>query len=318
MKTIERPPRRKLGRLLKPRQPPLPVLPTLLTLGNGLCGLGSATYAMQAATHGDRALLLAGLCIFAAMIFDALDGGAARWMRQTSKFGSELDSLCDAVSFGVAPALIVIQITDDYHARILWAIAALFLCCAVMRLARFNVESATDSHDWFSGLPSPAAAATVASFAMIAANDPTLALPDVARRLLPDEAGVLRAMHNVVPIVAVILAVLMVSRVRYPHLIRQMLRSKRNFRFVPEIVFTLAAIVALGAWAAPVVLCAFVAVSPVRSAWQTCHGAARRMRPERSPVSEDDVNFGGAKRPVERHGLRLWWPGKGKTRRRRA
>jgi CDP-diacylglycerol--serine O-phosphatidyltransferase len=266
-------------------------------------------------------LLLAGLCIFAAMIFDTLDGGAARWMRQTSRFGSELDSLCDAVSFGVAPALIVIQITDDYHARILWAIAALFMSCALLRLARYNVETSPDSQEWFSGLPSPAAAATVASFAMIAANDPVLALPDAARRLLPDEEGVLRAMHNIVPLAAIALAVLMVSRVRYPHLIRQMLRSRRNFRYVPEIVFTLTAIVLLGAWAAPVVLCAFVAVSPIRSAWQTCHRAASQARrPRQRAVDDDDPAAIQAGQPPLPTGnrLRLWWPVKGNNKRRRA
>jgi CDP-diacylglycerol--serine O-phosphatidyltransferase len=296
------------------------VLPTLLTLGNGLCGLGAATYAMQATTHGDRGLLLAGLCIFAAMIFDTLDGGAARWMRQTSRFGSELDSLCDAVSFGVAPALIVIQITDDYHSRILWAIAALFMCCAILRLARYNVESSPDSQEWFSGLPSPAAAATVASFAMIAANDPVLALPDAARQLLPNEAGVLRAMHNIVPLVAIALAVLMVSRVRYPHLIRQMLRSRRNFRYVPEIVFTLTAIVLLGAWAAPVVLCAFVAVSPIRSAWQTCHRAARHATRLRQSAADDGDSAADRRDKPPRHSaqrLRLWWPVKGNNDKRR-
>jgi hypothetical protein len=155
---------------------------------------------------------------------------------------------------------------------------------------------------------------------MIAANDPALALPDVARRLLPDEAGILRAMHNVVPIAAVVLAVLMVSRVRYPHLLRQMLRRQRDFRHVPEIVFTLAAIVVLGAWAAPVVLCAFVAVSPLRSAVATCQQAAGGGRPRapREAASPGDEAREHSPEPIAKTRLRLWWPGKGNTRRRRA
>lgn len=318
-------------RLVNPRpvRPQLPFLPTLLTLGNGCCGLGSASYAMQAA-QSDRPLLLAGLLIFAAMIFDMLDGTAARWMRQTSRFGAELDSLCDAISFGVAPALIVMQITSDYHPRILWVIAALFMACAVLRLARFNVE--TTDHAWFSGLPSPAAAATIASLAMIAANEPALMLPDAVRQFLPNEAGLLRAVRNVVPIMAVVLAALMVSRIRYPHLVYQWLHSKRHFQHVAQVVFTLAAIVALGAWSAPVVLLAFVAASPLRAA------AARACRPRKAPSAPTEENAAaqppattppssatllpgvpGGVIPHERaRGLRLWWPGRSRVRRRRA
>lgn len=310
-----------------PVRPQLPLLPTLLTLGNGCCGLGSASYAMQAA-DSDRPLLLAGLLIFAAMIFDMLDGTAARWMRQTSRFGAELDSLCDAISFGVAPALIVMQITTDYHPRILWVIAALFMACAVLRLARFNVE--TSDHAWFSGLPSPAAAATIASLAMIAANEPALMLPEAVRQYLPDEAGLLRTVRNAVPIMAVVLAALMVSRIRYPHLVYQWLHSKRHFQHVAQGVFALAAIVALGAWAAPLVLLAFVAASPLRAA------AARAYRPRKVCTSSTESSVAadqhpatppapsatlppGGVTPHERaRGLRLWWPGRKRTRRRRA
>jgi CDP-diacylglycerol--serine O-phosphatidyltransferase len=281
------------------------------------------------ATQSDRPLLLAGLLIFAAMIFDMLDGTAARWMRQTSRFGAELDSLCDAVSFGVAPALIVMQITADYHPRILWVIAALFMACAVLRLARFNVE--TSDHAWFSGLPSPAAAATIASLAMIVANEPSLMLPQAVRDYLPDEEGLLRAVRNAVPIMAVVLAALMVSRIRYPHLVYQWLHSKRHFQHVAQGVFALAAIVALGAWAAPVVLLAFVAASPLRAA------AARACRtrkasglpaqpdtegstpgePLATPPPPSTTLAAGGAIPHERvRRLKLWWPSRPRNRRR--
>jgi len=308
-------------------RPQLPLLPTLLTLGNGCCGLGSASYAMQAA-DSDRPLLLAGLLIFAAMIFDMLDGTAARWMRQTSRFGAELDSLCDAISFGVAPALIVMQITNDYHPRILWVIAALFMACAVLRLARFNVE--TSDHAWFSGLPSPAAAATIASLAMIAANEPALMLPEAVRQYLPDEAGLLRAVRNVVPITAVVLSALMVSRIRYPHLVYQWLHSKRHFQHVAQGVFALAAIVALGAWAAPLVLLAFVAASPLRAAADRVR-CPRKVstspmessppddhQPATPPTTSATLPPSGVIPHERARGLRLWWPGRKRTRRRRA
>ena len=118
----------------------------------------------------DPSLFYASLFIFAAMVFDSLDGAVARWTHQTTKFGGELDSLCDAISFGVAPALILLQVSDAYPARLLWVIAALFMTCTLLRLARFNVEAASEAnHDWFSGLPSPAAAATVASSSSVGA-----------------------------------------------------------------------------------------------------------------------------------------------------
>lgn len=319
---------------LRPSRPQLPLLPTLLTLGNGCCGLGSASYAMHAAQE-DRPLLFAGLLIFAAMIFDMLDGTAARWMRQTSRFGAELDSLCDAVSFGVAPALIVMQITADYHPRILWVIAALFMACAVLRLARFNVE--TSDRAWFSGLPSPAAAATIASLAMIAANEPALMLPEAVRAYLPDEAGLLRAVRNAVPVMAVVLAALMVSRIRYPHLVYQWLHSRRHFQHVAQGVFALAAIVALGAWAAPLALLAFVAASPLRAAAaRACRKRPAAVSPVTGsaaadppavpppvsatlPTSGATSSAAGHATPHERtRGLRLWWPGRPRTRRRRA
>ena len=164
------------------------VFPTLLTLGNAACGFGAITFAAKVGPDpaGEHDLYLSAVLIFLAMLFDMLDGSVARWAKQTSEFGAQLDSLCDAVSFGVAPAFLMLRIvhsmessTDPsglalgshfhpfftYWSRLLWVIGALFALCAVLRLARFNVETdEDDSHNYFSGLPSPAAAATVASF----------------------------------------------------------------------------------------------------------------------------------------------------------
>src|SRR5579863_10156594 len=162
------------------RQKVFAVLPTMLTLRNGVCGFGAITFAAEVGLaermrmgwgrDNVECLWIAAILIFLAMVFDMLDGRAARWAKQTSEFGAELDSLCDAVSFGVAPAVILIKFTAESEppmmiARLLWAIAVLYVVCAILRLARFNVETGEeDSHDYFSGLPSPAAAGTVASF----------------------------------------------------------------------------------------------------------------------------------------------------------
>ena len=147
------------------------VLPTLLTLGNALCGFAAITYAARLGIEdvqaGDSHLLYASMCIFGGMLFDALDGRAARWANQSSEFGAQLDSLCDVVTFGVAPAFLMRQFSlqSVIHPRIMWVIAGLYVACAILRLARFTVETdEEDSHDVFSGLPSPAAAGVIASF----------------------------------------------------------------------------------------------------------------------------------------------------------
>ena len=130
------------------------VLPTMLTLGNAVCGFGAITFAAKW-SGGDPALSLfiASCLIYLAMVFDALDGSAARLTNQTSEFGAQLDSLCDAISFGAAPAFLMLQFSQsrDFHPRFLWLIAALYVVCAVLRLARFNVETdEDDAHDCFS------------------------------------------------------------------------------------------------------------------------------------------------------------------------
>lgn len=141
------------------------LLPNLLTTG---C-LFSGFYAIIAAIDGnfDRA----GLGVFAAMLFDGLDGRVARWTRTESTFGKEYDSLADMVAFGVAPAIVTYQwgvsrIAEYGQAwgRFGWAAAFLYAVAAALRLARFNTRAASQDKRYFEGLPSPSAAAVVSAF----------------------------------------------------------------------------------------------------------------------------------------------------------
>jgi CDP-diacylglycerol---serine O-phosphatidyltransferase len=298
----------------------MPVLPTLLTLGNAVCGLASISYAASAGepSAASNYLQIAGLFIFAGMIFDMLDGSAARWTNQSTKFGGELDSLCDAISFGVAPALIVLEMADAYPPRILWAIAALYMSCTVLRLARFNVESAAseEKHDWFSGLPSPAAAATIASFAIAVPHAPGRAPTELALRFPLTDASALSLVRNLIPLVALALACLMVSRIRYPHLAKQLLRGKRQFRQVAQIVFAIAAIVAFGELSAPLILCAFVVGAPISATWRKL-GRKTTSSPESAQHLPES---GEVKVPVltARPPGRVWWSPKTRQKRPRA
>ena len=92
------------------------------------------------------------------MVFDGLDGYVARLSRTASDFGAQLDSLCDVVTFGVAPGFLLVKMCPDFafvHKQAVWVIAASFAACAALRLARFNVETSDeDDHLHFSGLPS--------------------------------------------------------------------------------------------------------------------------------------------------------------------
>ena len=104
------------------------------------------------------------------MVFDGLDGRLARFARHTTDFGGQLDSLADAISFGAAPAIIALHVfkfdgvdVPPFVARLIWAGGALYVACALLRLARFNVsnEHGEQSHMSFLGLPSPGAAGAV-------------------------------------------------------------------------------------------------------------------------------------------------------------
>jgi CDP-diacylglycerol---serine O-phosphatidyltransferase len=263
------------------------VLPTLLTLGNAACGFGAITYAARVGPDpAEQFLFISAVLIFLAMLFDMLDGSAARLARQTSEFGAQLDSLCDAVSFGVAPAFLMLRLLHwieadpdsgqpeklfhpffEYPSRLLWVIACLFGLCALLRLARFNVETdEEDSHTFFSGLPSPAAAATIASF--------PIAVLGLRNRAIASEGAWQSLAHWLIPTVYLLLpaitlsvAVLMVSRFRYAHFFNQLFRGHRSRLRLIQIILTFAIVFVLRE-AMPLIFCFFAFTPPVQSAWR--------------------------------------------------
>src|SRR5262245_2319137 len=103
----------------------------------------------------------AAVAIFVAMVLDSIDGRVARLTRTQSAFGAEYDSLTDMVSFGAAPALVMYEWAMRDMGRIGWIAAFVYCAGAALRLARFNTQLAVADKRWFTGLPSPAAAALV-------------------------------------------------------------------------------------------------------------------------------------------------------------
>ncbi|MEZ4742432.1 MAG: CDP-diacylglycerol--serine O-phosphatidyltransferase [Bdellovibrionota bacterium] len=135
------------------------ILPNLLTTGNLFFGFFSVVKSL----HGN--FWEAGIAILLASVFDILDGRVARLTNGTSEFGVQYDSLCDLLSFGLAPAFLMYQFGLNSMGRVGWILCFVFLACGALRLARFNVQSAIGkAHGDFTGLPIPMAATVVATF----------------------------------------------------------------------------------------------------------------------------------------------------------
>ena len=147
-------------------------LADFFTLGNAACGTAAVFFAMLAMASGSATHLLWSAAMApAAFAFDVLDGRVARWRRQSSELGRELDSLADVISFGVAPAALAFAC----GLRGGWDAAALiyFVCCGVSRLARYNVTAATlsagaDKVAYFEGTPIPTSVVLSGLFALAA------------------------------------------------------------------------------------------------------------------------------------------------------
>lgn len=182
------------------------LMPNGLTLFNLFCGIYAIILAIRLDFANAPAFIVLG------GIADTLDGRVARATGTGSRFGEELDSLVDAISFGFAPALIV-YLGALGHGPWEWLLVFIFTACAVMRLARFNVEQAGRKKTHFHGLPSPAAGLTLATyywFAQTPLYNQTVILFTHSKTLsdLP-WANILRGLMA-------ILAALMISDVPYP------------------------------------------------------------------------------------------------------
>jgi len=215
---MKRIPRRKARASSKKRRP-INVLASVLTTLSLYLGLCSIFASIR--EDYDRAAYF----ILAAIVCDMLDGTVARLTKSTSEFGKELDSLCDLVSFGVAPAVLIYhaywfeeQLAGTAVGRTGSMMAIVFVVCAALRLARFNVWQA-GKRDSFTGLPTPAAGATVAAFVLF--------MNYFEWRV---------AFYMLGPL-TVVLAFLMVSNVHYPKD-----RAKRVFVLAPHSAFRMLAL----------------------------------------------------------------------------
>ena len=137
------------------------ILPNLFTLAALFAGFYAIVQAMN--LNFDQA----AVGIFVAMVLDSLDGRVARLTKTQSAFGAEFDSLADMVSFGAAPALVMYEWVLRDLGKLGWVAAFLYCAGAALRLARFNTMLDVADKRWFTGIPSPAAAALVGGFVWI-------------------------------------------------------------------------------------------------------------------------------------------------------
>ncbi len=144
--------------MVRKRRKGIYILPNLFTLAALFGGFYAIVMAMNGRFHE------ASIGVFCAMVLDSLDGRVARMTNTQSAFGEQMDSLADMVSFGAAPALIAYEWSLKGLGRWGWIAAFVYCACAMMRLARFNVNTGVVDKRYFQGLPSPAAAALVMGF----------------------------------------------------------------------------------------------------------------------------------------------------------
>lgn len=263
-----------LRRVRRQRLKYITVLPSLFTILNGVFGFTAIIFAGKGGampseesqipffTFGSTTYFaMSGYMILVAMIADMLDGRLARKVQSTSSFGGQLDSLCDVISFGVAPAYLMLNVLDtaiasigladeSFLQRFIWLSAATYISCAALRLARFNVENEEDesAHMSFMGLPTPAAAGVIVSLI-----------------IFHQEILSMFAIVCIMPFVALGISILMVSRIRYPHILNQYLRGKKPFAYLIRVLLLFAFIVVTSIQAALVlVFCGFAASSFVK------------------------------------------------------
>ena len=194
------------------------LLPNLFTIGAMFAGF----YATVAAIKGYHEV--AAVAIFMALIMDGLDGRIARLLHAQSEFGVQLDSLSDMVSFGIAPALVMYTWSLNVVGKLGWLAAFIYAVCTALRLARFNVQVKKIDKLYFQGLPTPSAAALVASTVLVCG------VYHIAGETIAVPLG----------IAAVLLGLLKVSTIRYRSFKDCNLRNRVSFAVILAVFLILA------------------------------------------------------------------------------
>jgi CDP-diacylglycerol---serine O-phosphatidyltransferase len=256
------------------------IIPTSLTVLNVFFGFTAILFsfrAMQSNVLGDpveAARLFQRACwsLAFAAVFDTFDGLVARLMNATSEFGKEYDSLADVVTFGAAPAVLVYSWGLHQWGRLGGGIAFLFLVCGSLRLARFNIMTAKVDHRYFIGLPIPAAALTLA------------AIINFAPTPVQD-----RSFAAIMLVVTTLLALAMVSTIRYRSQKYANLQKERSFWYIVALAGIL---VVFYRWPEEFLFLtstAYVTSGPVLKLWSIAFPSSSPAPPPEDAPSEEET-----------------------------
>ena len=235
-------------------------LPNLITTGNGICGFAAIVKLLKieivaSTVPGEpgtfvnpEEFAVAAWLILLGMVFDVFDGQVARLSKATSDLGAQLDSFCDLITFGVAPALLVLRLnmvyTHPFWQHLVWFLCLAYFVGALLRLARFNVENDhdADAHLAFKGLPTPAAAGCVASLVIFynyvlqfQAGELEFLSRYVEKESI-QEIGY--SLPYILPALALVLGWTMVSdRLKFDHVASQLFHRSQTFNLFVYLVF---------------------------------------------------------------------------------
>ena len=258
----------------------LPILPSLFTIGNAACGFIATIKAASYVYSGDeRFLMEAAYIILIGMLFDAFDGKVARMTKSTSDFGGQLDSLADAVTFGIAPAalvamwnsrLLAASVAENFWAQLTWFFCLAYAMAALLRLARFNVEHENPEkpHTDFTGLPTPGAGGLVAALVIFHNYLTPPARNQVVGFIyyaLGQEniVSFLGFIKTIMPLVMIILAFLMVSsRIHYVHVLNKIFKERKTFDYFTYVIFGFVLIALIPQIAIAAIFTSYVAMGP--------------------------------------------------------
>jgi CDP-diacylglycerol--serine O-phosphatidyltransferase len=240
------------------------ILPNLITLLSMFFGF----YSIVASLNSDYER--AAWAILIASIFDVLDGWVARITHTATRFGIEIDSLSDVISFGVAPGILVYTWTLSSFGKIGWLGSFFLVACAALRLARFNVQMGGAEKKHFTGMPTPAAALVIAT-TVLAYEEVLGILEGWKLDRLADAMG----KDYWVLALTFLLAGLMVSNITYHSLKEANLKERRPF----GILVFIAAFLAIVAYHPALVLFLVSILYVTVGIAEALYGLARRRKP---------------------------------------
>ncbi len=282
-------------------------LPNLFTVGNGVCGFAALIKVLKVQILADPVtgtlsfdhpeyFTAAAVLILVGMVFDVFDGKLARLTGRTSDLGAQLDSLCDLVTFGLAPAVLVVRLNMIYGelwGKAVWFFSLAYFLGALLRLARFNAENEHDesAHLCFKGLPSPGAAGCVASLVLFYRY--IMEFSDHELKWIGElvsQASIQKAFGWIpvaLPALMLVLGYTMVaSHIKYDHVASRIFNRRHSFEFFVSLIFGTVLLALLPEIVLPLIFIGYLASTPLARLWRRMRHGAKANLPETEPADE--------------------------------